>query len=844
MVLLTPIALSIIMRRSIAFPASLCPNAESDYTELMRLGSALLLSLVFCGFAFPAAEPSPRDILATLNGLRLDSEHVYKLSAEDRIELHQGDLVITFERGKLVFFQPFEGHVTGFVFSGDGHALALPRDPVEKQQMARFLGTPVLDQGFVSIYARFTDDTAQDLLGQLNRASIQPTSDPAFTALWLPQLERFNPTHSLRILFEKYTSNPSHFFHAGLDGILTGPFDALVDDTRRENFMLGQGRMANKINYYDVWTSYALPGFSPPQFPFHATHYQINTTVRNDNSLEGDSSVDFRASASADRVLFVELSRALKVDSISLAGENLVFFQNEGITEQQLRSRGDDTLCVFLPRPMDPGGTFTLRFHYRGNVIENYGNSVLYVGARESWYPHSGDSSEFAAYDLTFRWPKHLRLVATGEKSAEREDGEFMEAHWKSSLPVAEAGFNLGEYAFTSLSSGNHVVEVYANKLLEQAILARLERQQQPAEPSLLSRPLGDVNQTSGIMAPPPPSPADALNSLAREVNSSITFFERYNGSFPFPRLAVSQIPGTFGQGWPGLLYLSTFSFLPPETQELAGINSSSQEMYTDIMPVHEVAHQWWGNVVGWSSYRDQWITEGLAVYLSLLYADSQKMPDRTLLAWLTRYRKRLSTKPFDSDLAPADIGPVTMGTRLSSSKSPDAYDVVAYSKGAWIFHMLREMMRDSKSHDPDARFIALLHTLITKYAQKALTTEQLQKEVEAVMTPNMDLEGGRSMEWFFEEFVRGTGIPRYKLEFTARKTDKGYQVRGKLLQSGVPHSFIAPVPLYAGGVAGHSVFLGTVEAAGEQTSFSLHSPVDPHKLLIDPHMTLFCLPE
>ena len=811
----------------------------------MRLRSALFLSFFLCGLASPA-EPSPRDVLATLNALRLDSEHVYTLSAGDRIELHEGDLVISFERGKLAFFEPFEGHITGFVFSGDGHTLALPRDPVERQQLARFLGAPVLDQDFVSIYARFTDDTAQNLLAELARANIQPAPEAAFTALWLPQLARFNPTHSLRILFEKYSATPRHFFHAGLDGILTGPFDVLLDDTRPENFMLGQSRAINKIDYYDVWTSYSLPGFSPPPFPFHASHYQINTIIRTDNSLEGDASVDFRATTPGERVLFVQLSRSLKVDSISLSsGEDLLFFQNEGITEQQLRTRGDDTLCVFLPQAVDPGTSFTVRFHYRGNVIENYGNSVLYVGARESWYPHSGDASEFAAYDLTFRWPKHLRLVATGEKSGEHEEVEFSVAHWKSNLPFAEAGFNLGEYAFTSLASSNHVVEVYANKLLEQAILNRLQRQHSSLELNSISRaPLGEITPPSGILPPPPPSPADALNSLAREVNSSITFFERYNGPFPFPRLAVSQIPGTFGQGWPGLLYLSTFSFLPPETQELAGLNSTSQEAFTDIIPVHEVAHQWWGNVVGWSSYRDQWITEGLSVYLSLLCADAQKMPDHTLLAWLARYRKRLSTKPGDSDIAPVDIGPVTMGTRLSSSKSPDAYEVVAYSKGAWIFHMLRGMLRDSKSRDPDARFIVLLHTLITKYAQKPLSTEQLQKEVEAVMTPAMDLEGGRSMEWFFEQFVRGTGIPRYKVEFTTRKTEKGYQVRGKLFQSGVPHSFIAPVPIYVGSSAGRSSFLGTVQAVGEETSFSFTSQTDAHKLLVDPHMTLFCIPE
>jgi hypothetical protein len=712
--------------------------------------------------------------------------------------------------------------------------------------MARFLGTPVLDQQFVSLYARFTDDTAADLSSQLTGASIQPASDESFTALWLHQLERLNPTHSLRILFERYSSPQRHFFHAAVDGVVTGPFDVVIDNMRQENFMLGQPRVANTFGYYDVWTSYALPSSSSSVPPFNAKRYQVNTTIRPDNSLEGDASVDFSTSGSGNSLLFIELARTLKVENISLgSNQNLVFFQNEGLTEQEVRTRGDDTLCIFLPRVYNAGETFTLHFHYRGNIIENYGNSVLFIGARESWYPHAGDAAQFASYDLTFRWPKHLRLVATGEKSDEHEEGEFMVARWKSSLPFAEAGFNLGEYAYTSLSSGDHTVEVYANKLLEQAIVSRLEHRMAQLDPG--PRPiLSDNIPTPAqiLPPPPPPSPADALNSLAREVNSSIAFYEKYNGPFPFRRLAVSQIPGAFGQGWPGLLYLSTFSFLPQSAQERVGLSSSNQEAFTDIIPVHEVAHQWWGNVVGWSSYRDQWISEGLAVYLALLFADSQKIPDHTLLPWLTRYRKQLTSKAPDSDIAPADIGPVTMGMRLSSSKSPDAYDVVVYSKGAWIFHMLREMLRDPKSKDPDARFITLLHTLVTKYAQKALTTEQLQKEIQAVMTPQMDLEGGKSMEWFFEEYVRGTGIPHYKVEFTTRRTEKGFQVRGKLFQSEVPRSFIAPVPVYIGSSAGHSTYLGTVQTAGDETSFSFRSQLEPHKLLIDPHMTLLCVAE
>ena len=94
---------------------------------------------------------------------------------------------------------------------------------------------------------------------------------------------------------------------------------------------------------------------------------------------------------------------------------------------------------------------------------------------------------------------------------------------------------------------------------------------------------------------------------------------------FPYRTLSVSQIPGTFGQGWPGLLYLSTYSFLTPQAQQRAGLSSTGQQAFTDIVPYHEAAHQWWGNVIGWSSYRDQWIDEAIANYLALALRRQQK---------------------------------------------------------------------------------------------------------------------------------------------------------------------------------------------------------------------------
>jgi aminopeptidase N len=292
------------------------------------------------------------------------------------------------------------------------------------------------------------------------------------------------------------------------------------------------------------------------------------------------------------------------------------------------------------------------------------------------------------------------------------------------------------------------------------------------------------------------------------------------------------------------LLYLSTFSFLSADAQRRAGLNTKGQEQFNELVPYHEVAHQWWGNVVAWSSYRDQWIDEAIANYLALLFADSEKIPDHTLRVWLSRFRQQLVEKSSGNSQPAAEIGALTLGTRLDSSKSPDGYETLIYAKGPWIFHMLHEMLRKPGDKNPDARFTALLRTIATKYAYRALSTDDLRHEVEAVMTPAMDLEGGRSMDWFFEEWVRGTGIPHYRVEFTARPSEKGYVVHGKLLQTGVPRSFIASVPLYASGGAVRNAFLGAVVAVGPETSFQFVSPARPSKILIDPQMTLLCTTE
>jgi hypothetical protein len=792
------------------------------------------------------AEKTAREIYDQLNALRVDSAATYEIDPANRIELRRGDVELSFEQGKLAFLQRFQGRVTGAVFSGRGHVLAAPRDIVEKQQMAHFLGAPVLDQDFTSACLRFTDDSGDTLLRQFHAVERSPHQDSAFAARWEMLLAGISSGQSLRVLFDSLSQNPQHYFFGVIDGVATGPFDVILDPFRHESLLLGQPKSIADRTFYDVWASYRMPGTTLPAVPFHALRYSIDTSILANNSLEATTVVRFRAESGGERVLVLQLSHMLDVQEVSdERGEALVFFQNEGMTLRERSVRGNDFLYVVLPSALPAGTIFTLRFRYRGNVIENAGNGVLYVSARESWYPHYGDAADFSEYELTMRWPRRLRLVATGAKLDERDDGDFRIGHWRTEKPASVAGFNLGDYAFASLAAGTHSVDVYANRALEQALSERLGAPVFDIRraPSIVG-PEGQSATNMMRIIPETPSPADVLKQLGREIDSSIRFYENYSGPFPFQKLGVSQIPGTFGQGWPGLLYISTFSFLPPAAQQRAGLTESGQEHFTDLVPFHEVAHQWWGNVVGWSSYRDQWIDEAIANYLALLFADSQRNANHSLRLWLTRYRQRLVEKFPGPEMPPAEIGALDIGTRLTSSKSPEGFEQVIYGKGSWVIHMLREMLRQPGAKDPDARFVGLLRTLARKYAYRALSSADLQREIEAVMTPAMDLEGGRSMEWFFEDWVRGTGVPHYRVEFSVHHSEKGFVVRGKLLQTGVPRSFIAPVPLYANTGGEPEALLGVVVTDGPETSFHFASQTEPRKILIDPHMTLLCIAE
>ena len=808
------------------------------FALLVVTGVCLLVARgISAPVSVPGAGPA-HQLYDALNALRVDSARVY---AVKNLDLRRPAFHLTLTDGQLAFLEPFQGKITGAVFTGRGHILLIPSEPAEKASIGRFLKAPLLDESLNSTYMRFDDDTAVELEANLGRESIAPHANAEFAGEWDSAVATLNRWHSLRMLADTLGTKSAPYFYASVGGNTTGPFDLLVDNRRQETVLLGQSKTVEGRPIFDCWASFRPPNTPPaPHGPFAGTAYSLDSSISPDLDLDGTANVTLRSDTDGERIVPLALSTNLRVESVTDgSGQALEFFQTDPAKDKA--DANDDALFVVLQQPSHTGESLSLHFTYHGRVIADAGNGVFYVGSRGDWYPHAADRIDFAPYQMHFRWPHQWQLVADGTKVSEKEAGDWREGEWRSDQPYRVVGFNLGVYRSESLEAGPVHIELFANPQLEQNLLGRF-RSLTPGEEIPY---VGPYDERAPMRPPigirPVPSPAAILKTLGTDLAQASQFFERYSGPFPFPRLEVSQIPGVMGQGWPGLLYLPTFTFLAPEAQRTVGLSAVSQQHFTDIVPYHELAHQWWGNLVGWGSYRDQWICEGVANYIALLFVDARRPAEHPLNLWLDRYRKDLLTKLPASDRIVDDVGALALGYRLDSSLDPMGYVHITYPKGTWVFHMLRMMLRDPKAADPDERFTTMMRSLVETHRNLPLSTADLQRAVEKAMTPAMDLEGDHSMSWFFDEWTQATGIPSYKVTYSAVKDSSGVSVKGVLKQSGVPGNFVATVPIYAAQTGGKPAFLGNVVVNGGETPFRFRTSAPPKRLLIDPEMTLLC---
>ncbi len=209
----------------------------------------------------------------------------------------------------------------------------------------------------------------------------------------------------------------------------------------------------------------------------------------------------------------------------------------------------------------------------------------------------------------------------------------------------------------------------------------------------------------------------------------------------------------------------------------------------------HEVAHQWWGHTVGWNSYRDQWMSEGFAEFSASLYVQITWGQDEYLQFW--KEERAQLTERSAQGFRSIDVGPLVLGTRLATARTGfQTYASLIYPKGAFVLHMLRMMLWTPQ--EKDIQFSAIMRDFLETFRGKPATTEDFQHLVEKHMTPSMDLARNHKMDWFFDEWVRGTELPAYAFTYSLGKTPEGKVVLSwTLQQSGVSGDFQMPVPIY-----------------------------------------------
>ena len=785
-----------------------------------------------------------------LRSVGLDPARVYKVR---EASLQRAALHVSLDDGTIAFTEDAGGHITGAFFKGDGELLLFPPNTTERASLALFTGAAILEEKFSTAYFRFNDD----VFGELQSA-LRPVDDAAsFIADWNMTAHNLAQEDALRLLYSFSRDLPpadksapnDHLLRAYLQGNKLGTFDVRYDSLGAEQIAAGQHKIVAGEDFYNVWVSFpaiARPGAAitdrdadaDPAPEVGISQFKIQAGIRPPDNLEAHAEVSITAHKSAGRMLLFELSRLLRVKNVTADGHLVEFIHNPSIEGSQLARRGNDALAVFLTTPLQAGQKVELSFDYSGSVLSEAANGLLYVGEHGTWYPNLGFA--MASFDLQFRYPLGWTLVATGRRTESQTAGAEQTSRWVSGRPVPVAGFNLGKYSLATTHAGKIDVVTYATGTVERGFAGTSTAETKI--PDFFRLP-GSVGPLGGTLVPDTPSPAENGQMVAATSARALEFYERCFGPFPYSDLAITQFPGTTSQGWPGLIFLSSYAFLSPQQRERMESDPNQRLMEEQII-AHETAHQWWGDLVTWRGYRDQWIMEALANYSSLMLLESRNPAQFRQV--MQRYRDDLLTKNRD-DMPLMDAGPVTLGLRLSSSQSPGAYTAISYGRGTWLLHMLRTMMRDADRKAGAARsrrtedepFLRALRRLRTEYEGRAINTAQLMAVFEAELPSSLWYEGHKSLGWFYESWVNGSAVPAFEVRGT-KFTDKAGTtvITGTIVQEHAPNSLVTAVPLYAS-IAGKNVFLGHVFAEGKETAFRLSAPAGVRKVLLDPEQTL-----
>jgi len=712
---------------------------------------------------------------------------------------------------------------TGAVFVGQGHFTLKPVDAIDTHEILRRTGNPTAEEDFAEVVFRFSGNLYPQFAGALGARTETPPEAAAAFQRWKDRVRHRHeiPEGLTQGLLEGETIdnvdadvlstiyNPKHppFFNAYMRGtshkdlrfFLRTRVGALPQLDSPEEVALvnfNGGELDDGIWYSQHLVSELKARTADSREDkrvFATKRYNIETVIAKNDHLQSRATVTFEPLIPAERVMKFGLLPNLRVTRVTdQNGQDLHFIQEN--------RKEDGSFYAILDEAPAVGQEHSISVEYVGDkVLVNAGNGSYYVQARQAWYPNLNGFGEKALYDLTFKVPPSNIVVSVGKLEGQSNEAGFAVSHWVTPVPVAVAGFNYGQYKKMDYP------DTITHYNISGFYLTDLPDNLKPYE----NGALGGMSPTAMTKY--------ALDQTRAQMQVCTMFF----GKAPYDSVYITEQPDfAFGQSWPGLVYLPISAYIDSTQRWMlfGQINTKFTGFVQEVTP-HEVAHQWFGHGVSWASYHDQWLSEGFAEFAAGLFLQQAlgKKWEKDYIDFWERQRVRILEKN-NFGVSPNDAGPLWLGLRLISPRSAQAYQGDTYSKGAYVLLMLRSLMYGDQGDNRDQAFIDMMHDFMATHHDSPASTETFKAIAEKHMTKQMDLQQNGRLDWFFNEWVYGTQVPRYHLKYELQPADGGkVKVHAEVTQSEVDNHFAMFVPIFADFGNG-MVRLGQIGMVGPST--------------------------
>ena len=686
--------------------------------------------------------------LTSVEGLyRLRVSPTRQLSARD-LAISTEDFKITLAEGTVFAVEGEEG-ITGLVLIGRGEMRFSPSPATEKGQLRIFADSEVLTASFETAFVRLNPfDYKRSVTGallpvpvdarQLRRAQeIFARDGPKSFSLDLQDLSRDT----------WYLLPPVGDFLAEVMTRRWGQLTFARTGVQAEDITLFSRARRRTISLYSSTAKLALRGrfyTDDELMEYDVLDYNIEAQVVPERQfITGRARLLMRIRTAGTNTLTLRLAESLVVTNIvSLEYGRLL----------HLRVRNQNSIVINLPTTLTRDSDITLVISYSGRLpsqevdreallvnaqspedfpLMQYEPSYL-LSSRSYWYPQN-TVTEYATATLRITVPPGYAAVGSGDPTSSSSEVTLRDL---VNMPSGKA------FTFRAAEPLRYLAFVVSRftKVAETTLGVPPEREGRP------HRDPPRDKMTLGIEANP------RLLAKGRDMLGAaediVRFYTSIVGDAPYASTTValveSDLPGGHSPG-----YFALVNNPIPTTSLTWRNDPAAFTGFSDFFLAHELAHQWWGQAVGWKNYHEQWISEGFSQYFAALYAQKTR-GDETFVNMLRQFRRW--------SLNESEEGPVHLGYRLGHIKEDSRiFRALVYNKGAAVLHMLRRLLGDEV-------FFNALRRFYDQMKFRKAGTDDLRRAFEQ--------ESGKSLERYFERWIYNPELPVLRYSSGVEGTD------------------------------------------------------------------------